>query len=71
MKTRGLTIFLDSWLDRPSTVPQYLKVADVDECDYIVISHAHFDQLSSSNYFGGASHIEWPKQNVHESLTST
>lgn len=44
LKVKGLTIFLDTWLERPSSIPTYLKVEDVEECDYIFISHAHFDQ---------------------------
>ncbi|KLU91662.1 hypothetical protein MAPG_10180 [Magnaporthiopsis poae ATCC 64411] len=44
LKANGLTIFLDTWLDRPSVLPKYLSPDDVDEADYILISHAHFDQ---------------------------
>jgi L-ascorbate metabolism protein UlaG (beta-lactamase superfamily) len=43
-RTRGVTIFLDTWLDRPSILKTYLPVDDVQEADYIFISHAHFDQ---------------------------
>jgi L-ascorbate metabolism protein UlaG (beta-lactamase superfamily) len=35
---------LDTWLERPSILPQYLNIDDVTEADYIFISHAHFDQ---------------------------
>ena len=45
LKAKGLTIFLDTWLERPSIMPSYLKIADVTEADYIFISHAHFDHL--------------------------
>ena len=45
LKAKGLTIFLDTWLERPSILPSYLKIADVTEADYIFISHAHFDHL--------------------------
>lgn len=44
LKACGLTIFLDTWLDRPSCLDQYLSIEDVTEADYIFISHAHFDQ---------------------------
>lgn len=44
LRTKGLTIFLDTWLERPSIMPKYLAIEDVQECDYIFISHAHFDQ---------------------------
>jgi hypothetical protein len=44
LKICGLTIFLDTWLDRPSVLPKYLVIEDITEADYIFISHAHFDQ---------------------------
>jgi L-ascorbate metabolism protein UlaG (beta-lactamase superfamily) len=44
LRTKGLTIFLDTWLERPSTLPVFLRLDDVKEADYIFISHAHFDQ---------------------------
>ncbi|KAI5845648.1 hypothetical protein DFP73DRAFT_624314 [Morchella snyderi] len=49
LKTRGLTIFLDTWLDRPSMLPQYLSTSDVAEYDYIFTSHAHFDHLPGAD----------------------
>ncbi|KAL1900671.1 hypothetical protein Sste5346_002396 [Sporothrix stenoceras] len=49
LKTKGLTIFLDAWLERPSTIPTYIKIDDVTEGDYIFISHAHFDHLPGAN----------------------
>ncbi|KAF4626549.1 hypothetical protein G7Y89_g11614 [Cudoniella acicularis] len=49
LRTKGITIFLDSWLDRPSNLPQYLSVDQVEECDYIFISHAHFDHLPGAD----------------------
>ncbi|KAK5688093.1 hypothetical protein LTS10_000071 [Elasticomyces elasticus] len=47
LRTKGLTIFLDTWLERPSVLPQYLSLNEVREADYIIISHAHFDQCVS------------------------
>jgi len=44
LKTCGLTIFLDAWLERPSILPKYLDIEHVTDADYIFISHAHFDQ---------------------------
>lgn len=44
LRTKGVTIFLDTWLDRPSVLPKYIGIDDVIEADYIFISHAHFDQ---------------------------
>ncbi|KAF6816038.1 beta-lactamase domain protein [Colletotrichum musicola] len=49
LKANGLTIFLDTWLERPSVLPKYLDVDDVDEADYILISHAHFDHLPGAD----------------------
>ncbi|ETS85313.1 hypothetical protein PFICI_03338 [Pestalotiopsis fici W106-1] len=49
LRTRGVTIFLDTWLDRPSVLPKYLAVDDVTEADYIFISHAHFDHLPGAD----------------------
>lgn len=44
LQVNNVTIFLDSWLEKPSGLPNYLTVADVEHADYICISHAHFDQ---------------------------
>ncbi len=44
VKAKGVTIFLDTWLERPSIMQQFAKIDDMDECDYIIISHAHFGQ---------------------------
>ncbi|KAL2280650.1 hypothetical protein FJTKL_12364 [Diaporthe vaccinii] len=49
LKTNGMVIWLDTWLERPSVLPKYLDVDDVDEADYIFISHAHFDHLPGSD----------------------
>ncbi|KAL2829630.1 hypothetical protein BJY01DRAFT_261173 [Aspergillus pseudoustus] len=49
LKARGLTIFLDAWLERPKGLPLYLPIDNVDECDYIFISHAHFDHLPGAD----------------------
>ncbi|KAI6304096.1 hypothetical protein ACKVWC_010434 [Pyricularia oryzae] len=49
LRTRGVTIFLDTWLDKPSVMPKYLAVDDVTEADYIFISHAHFDHLPGAD----------------------
>ncbi|KAF2429684.1 hypothetical protein EJ08DRAFT_272422 [Tothia fuscella] len=48
-KTNGLTIFLDTWLERLSNIETFLTVDQVEECDYIFISHAHFDQLPDAD----------------------
>jgi len=48
LATAGLTIFLDAYIDRPSTAagPNPPRTADdVDEADWILIGHSHFDHL--------------------------
>jgi L-ascorbate metabolism protein UlaG (beta-lactamase superfamily) len=52
MKTAGLTIFLDAYIDRtegadgPKDAHGNGLTADaVDECDWIVVGHSHFDHL--------------------------
>jgi L-ascorbate metabolism protein UlaG (beta-lactamase superfamily) len=46
LRTAGLTIFLDAYIDRvPSAPGTGLTADDVDECDWIVIGHSHFDHV--------------------------
>lgn len=46
LKTHGLTIFLDAYIDRvPGAEGSGLTADDVDECDWIVVGHSHFDHL--------------------------
>ncbi|KAI9679695.1 MAG: hypothetical protein M1822_007301 [Bathelium mastoideum] len=45
LRACGLTIFLDTWLERPSLLPSYMRIVDSGPVDYIFISHAHFDHL--------------------------
>ncbi|KAK8104411.1 uncharacterized protein PG998_011444 [Apiospora kogelbergensis] len=49
LRTRGVTIFLDTWLDKPDVMPSYLAADEVTEADYIFISHAHFDHLPGAD----------------------
>ncbi|KAE8325363.1 hypothetical protein BDV39DRAFT_206901 [Aspergillus sergii] len=49
LKAKGLTIFLDTWLDKPSCLYSALAVDDIVEADYIFISHAHFDHLPGAD----------------------
>ncbi|KAJ5758392.1 hypothetical protein N7520_005548 [Penicillium odoratum] len=49
LRASGLTIFHDTWLDRPSLMPHYLNINDVTNVDYILISHAHFDHLPGAD----------------------
>ncbi len=46
--TAGLTVFLDAYIDRPTTAagPNPPRTAsDVDQADWILIGHSHFDHL--------------------------
>ena len=46
LRTAGLTVFLDAYIDRvPGAAGPGLSASDVDECDWIVIGHSHFDHL--------------------------
>lgn len=46
LRTAGLTIFLDAYIDRiASAAGPGLTAGDVDECDWIVVGHSHFDHL--------------------------
>jgi L-ascorbate metabolism protein UlaG (beta-lactamase superfamily) len=46
LRTSGLTVFLDAYIDRAANAPGTgLTADDIDECDWIVIGHSHFDHL--------------------------
>jgi len=46
LRTAGLTIYLDAYLDRvPSAPSTGFGTADVDACDWLLIGHSHFDHL--------------------------
>ena len=46
MRTAGMTIMLDAYIDRASTAAgPGLTADDIDECDWIVVGHSHFDHL--------------------------
>jgi L-ascorbate metabolism protein UlaG (beta-lactamase superfamily) len=46
LRTSGLTIFLDAYIDRVAEAPgSGRRAADIDECDWIVVGHSHFDHL--------------------------
>ncbi|MGI9646573.1 MAG: MBL fold metallo-hydrolase [Ilumatobacteraceae bacterium] len=46
LRTAGMTIFLDAYIDRAANATGTgLTADDVDECDWIVIGHSHFDHL--------------------------
>jgi L-ascorbate metabolism protein UlaG (beta-lactamase superfamily) len=49
LRTSGLTIFLDAYIDRaPGAAGTGLTADDIDECDWIVVGHAHFDHLAGA-----------------------
>ena len=46
LRTAGLTIFLDAYIDRPDGAEGTdLKASDIAESDWILIGHSHFDHL--------------------------
>lgn len=46
LRTAGLAIFLDAYIDRASNARGTgLRADDVDACDWIVVGHSHFDHL--------------------------
>jgi len=46
LRTGGLTVFLDAYIDRAEGAPGTgLRADDIDECDWIVVGHSHFDHL--------------------------
>lgn len=46
LRTAGLTIFLDAYVDRaPIAAGTGLTADDIDECDWVVVGHSHFDHL--------------------------
>ena len=50
LRVDGLTIWLDTFLDRIPAAPQVgLSVTEVDEADYVFISHCHFDHILGAN----------------------
>ncbi|MGH9115176.1 MAG: MBL fold metallo-hydrolase [Acidimicrobiales bacterium] len=49
LRTGGLTIFLDGYIDRaPNAAGAGRSASDIDDCDWIVIGHSHFDHLSGA-----------------------
>ena len=48
LRTAGLTLFLDAYIDRATGAAGPTPAAradDVDECDWILVGHSHFDHL--------------------------
>ena len=46
LRIAGLTIFLDAYIDRaPIAAGAGRSAADIDECDWILVGHSHFDHL--------------------------
>lgn len=46
LRTAGLTVFLDAYIDRAGNAPgPGLRADDIDRCDWIVVGHSHFDHL--------------------------
>jgi len=54
LRTAGLTVFLDAYIDRvPGAAGTGLTADAVDVCDWIIVGHSHFDHL------WGAERIMW------------
>jgi L-ascorbate metabolism protein UlaG (beta-lactamase superfamily) len=50
LRVEGLTLWLDTFLDRIPTAPQVgLTTKEVTEADFIFISHCHFDHIMGAN----------------------
>ncbi len=50
VRTRGVTLFFDAYLDRlPGLEPVGLATAEVDQADFVFVSHAHFDHLCGAD----------------------
>ena len=46
VRVNGLTLFFDTYLDRPPGVPEVgLTAGEVEAADFVFISHAHFDHM--------------------------
>ena len=46
LRTSGLTIFLDAYIDRSEDAEGTgLTASDITEADYILVGHSHFDHL--------------------------
>jgi L-ascorbate metabolism protein UlaG (beta-lactamase superfamily) len=46
LRTAGLEIFLDAYIDRASNaVGSGLRAEEIESCDWIVVGHSHFDHL--------------------------
>lgn len=46
MRTAGMSIMLDAYIDRAANAEgPGLTADDIDECDWIVVGHSHFDHL--------------------------
>lgn len=46
LRAADLTIFLDAYIDRAPGAPgSGMSAADIDDCDWILLGHSHFDHL--------------------------
>jgi hypothetical protein len=55
LKIGGLTLFLDTYMDRvPAAPPVGLSAAEVTEADFILVGHSHFDHLGGADVIAKA-----------------
>ena len=46
IRVNGLTLFFDTYVDRPPGLPEVgLAARDVTTADFVFVSHAHFDHM--------------------------
>jgi L-ascorbate metabolism protein UlaG (beta-lactamase superfamily) len=49
LRTGGLTLFLDAYMDRIAAAPPVgLSAKDVMEADYVLVGHSHFDHIAGA-----------------------
>ena len=55
LRTRGLTLFFDTYLDRPPGLPPVgLSARDVTDAEFVFVSHAHFDHMLGADVIAPA-----------------
>jgi L-ascorbate metabolism protein UlaG (beta-lactamase superfamily) len=69
IRTSGVTLFFDAYLDRlPGLEPVGLSTDEVDEADFVFVSHAHFDHLYGADTIAlrtGATVVATPESARH------
>lgn len=59
LQTAGVTLFLDAYIDRiPRAAGSGLTANDINECDWILVGHSHFDHLWGAERIAGNTHAK-------------